>query len=213
MAADDATRGSFITGWKSDFGPATAAIEIEEVRFTGGPAFRENGSVYLPHPSSVDYGGYPSPEIDEAWKSLIRHRYFIMTKEEARNTWPDEWAQTLIQLPTGDEGYLGGIDMFHTLHCLDQLRHMIWSEYYNEPVANNPHTNLMHKGHCIDQIRQYIMCAGDLTPIPVKSYRGIDGSPFRYVDSDYPHTCRSFGKIREWADARSDRILESIQAH
>jgi hypothetical protein len=54
-------------------------------------------------------------------------------------------------------------------------------------------------GHCIEQLRQYVMCAGDLTPIPTMYYE----NPGRnYANSDVPHTCRSFQRIRDWTTER-----------
>ena len=58
--------------------------------------------------------------------------------------------------------------------------------------------------HCIEQIRQYIMCSGDMTPIPTKF------NPLRkhsYVDSDVKHTCRNFGVLRDWLSARYNGSL------
>lgn len=112
--------------------------------------------------------------------------------------------------------------MFHTLHCLNQVRQMLWPEYY--PPANVPYANFIieHKRrsrsevsssgdlvdripeHCIDQIRQYIMCTGDLTPIPVIEYDFLGG--FGYVNSDVPHTCRNFDAIRAWTNERWARM-------
>jgi hypothetical protein len=55
-------------------------------------------------------------------------------------------------------------------------------------------------GHCIDQIRQYIMCSGDITPIPTRYFSSRDRN---YVDSDVVHTCRDFESLRQWI---SDRV-------
>jgi hypothetical protein len=58
----------------------------------------------------------------------------------------------------------------------------------------------MHFGHCIEHIRQYIMCAGDLTPIPTRYFPSAKHS---YVDPEQMHTCRNFPDIREWVVERS----------
>lgn len=93
---------------------------------------------------------------------------------------------------------------------------MLWPEYYPTDGLDYATFMVEHKSklcfslwkyrpdlgvaHCIDQIRQYIMCAGDLTPIPVMQYDLLGG--FGYVDSDVPHTCRNFDAIRAWTDGR-----------
>jgi hypothetical protein len=77
---------TFETGSKTDFGIyialrrplsdyiaglARAHIKVEQVPFYGGPAFRDNGSMYIPNPSPVNYVGGPATEVDRNWDDLI----------------------------------------------------------------------------------------------------------------------------------------------
>ncbi|KAF3762727.1 hypothetical protein M406DRAFT_263533 [Cryphonectria parasitica EP155] len=98
--------------------------------------------------------------------------------------------------------------MFHTLHCLNQLRQALMPEHYeahgHKARADNA---ALHQNHCIEQMRQYIMCSGDMTPIPTKYYSGLGRN---YVDSDVPHTCRNFAALHDWVVARYDGA-EAIQ--
>lgn len=55
------------------------AIELEEVRFTGGIKENKEGFYREIDPSQPQYVGAPSPEIDKAWEDL----YF---RKRARNT-------------------------------------------------------------------------------------------------------------------------------
>lgn len=63
--------GSFAAGYATDFAPAKTHIQVEQVRFTGGPAYSEEGEMYIPNPAKVKYVGDPTPEIDQAWEKLI----------------------------------------------------------------------------------------------------------------------------------------------
>lgn len=45
---------------------------MKQVRFTGGPAYTENGSFYIPNPGKIKYVGVPTPEIDEAWEHITK---------------------------------------------------------------------------------------------------------------------------------------------
>lgn len=56
-------------------------------------------------------------------------------------------------------------------------------------------------GHCLDHIRQYVMCAGDLTPIPTR-YTSAIGRNFAF--SDAVHTCRNFQSARNWLTERTN---------
>jgi hypothetical protein len=51
--------------------PARQHIGLEQVKFTGSPAFRPDGKLYIPNPPKVNYTGDPSPEIDRAGEELI----------------------------------------------------------------------------------------------------------------------------------------------
>lgn len=72
------------------------------------------------------------------------------------------------------------------------------SFYTEEYVLDGIHGD-MHQIHCIDHIRQMIQCNADMTVIPTRWYDSIHQN---YIDSDRTHTCRDFGKVREWASSR-----------
>ncbi|KAI1842108.1 hypothetical protein JX266_011641 [Neoarthrinium moseri] len=182
---------SYEQGWPTDFVSIRGRVGIESKTFTGAPAIRSNGTVYVPHQDGIRYVGAPSPQLDHAWEQLVGGRYFLITEQEAKATWgPDYrgyWSQAR-------GGYVLGLDVFHTLHCLNQIRQKLHPEYYTHEHGS-AETKLIHNGHCIEQIRQYIMCAGDLTALGTRYYPGIDRN---YVLSDVAHTCRDFQSIRDW---------------
>jgi hypothetical protein len=87
--------GSLADGWETDFGmyyifataresdklwiigPAKSQVEVEQISFTGGPAFRNTSHsfsreniMYLPHPDPIDYNS-GSSDADQAWEELI----------------------------------------------------------------------------------------------------------------------------------------------
>ncbi|KAM6476508.1 hypothetical protein HDV62DRAFT_384328 [Trichoderma sp. SZMC 28011] len=191
----------------TDFKSASSEIELEIVTFTGAPVFMENGTFHVPNPGKTTYTGPPSPEIDNAWEEITAGRYFRITAEEAIEAfgsasdvyWNDKVG-----------GYMAGIDMFHALHCLNRLRQSFWPDYY--PPSTHPNT-VIHQEHCIDHIRQMLMCSGDMTLIPTEwtDYLGRN-----YVNSDVPHTCRNFAKLRDWVVSRhngSTMVPESSVKH
>jgi hypothetical protein len=51
------------------------------------------------------YSGNPNPEMDENWESLISHRYFSISEEEARDAWGDKRYQ---YLKKDGKGYSAG---------------------------------------------------------------------------------------------------------
>lgn len=94
----------------------------------------------------------------------------------------------------------------HTLHCLDHIRKAFYPQHY--PVDSEIH-GVLHRDHCLDHLRQTVLCQADLTPIPSRYYKSLGQN---YIDSDRPHTCRDFGKIREWVSERFNGSLRVMPA-
>lgn len=136
--------------------------------------------------------------MDAAWNLLVKDRYILLSEDEARTAWGPDYKKWWVN---ESGGYLAGIDMLHSLHCLNHLRQALDPEYY--PRLTNPGTE-WHHDHCVDHLRQMLMCHGDLTPIPSRYIKGIHQY---YVDTNQKHTCRNFDAIRQFA---SERVNGSI---
>ncbi|KAI1323211.1 hypothetical protein F5Y16DRAFT_403713 [Xylariaceae sp. FL0255] len=124
---------TFERGWSTDF---------ERTIFTGAPAIHKNGTVYVPHPDPVRYVGTPSPELDHAWSKLIGGRYFLITTEEAKATWGASYKEHW------------SLDVFHTLHCLNQLREKLHPEYYTHHKRGKEETNIIHEGKAFSSAKK-----------------------------------------------------------
>ncbi|KAB8071044.1 hypothetical protein BDV29DRAFT_197663 [Aspergillus leporis] len=102
------------------------------------------------------------------------------------------------------------LDVFHSLHCLNAIRKLLDKEYYASGLEqmqslaqNSSHLpsdwHRVHTDHCLDQVRQAVMCQGDLSPVPLFSWKGVPLA----LGVGQPHTCRKWGPIREWMDSRN----------
>jgi hypothetical protein len=79
-----------------------------------------------------EYQGRPSAELDRAWYRLYMHMNRIPEHQAA------QLSNATIPIPD-DPGYYGVIfDVFHNLHCLDELRKHIWPDHYR-PFAERYH--------------------------------------------------------------------------
>ncbi|KIW98973.1 uncharacterized protein Z519_00636 [Cladophialophora bantiana CBS 173.52] len=188
---------SYETGWATELGTAAQKISIETRRFTGDLHFHPNGSSYLaPEPDQIQYVGSPSPEIDQNWADLINDRYFYLSELEALSVWGPDF-DGYYDIVDGQKQYVGGLDILHTLHCVNTLRQHLDLDYYMKQDIHHP--SQIHNYHCIDQIRQYLMCNGDLTPVPTRWHEGRGSI---YVESNMLHTCRNFDSILGWVKRR-----------
>ncbi|EGP86378.1 uncharacterized protein MYCGRDRAFT_43565, partial [Zymoseptoria tritici IPO323] len=105
--------------------------------------------------------------------------------------------------------YFTGLDVFHSLHCLNRLRQALHPEYYRHGIFDSPDdpSRADHINHCINHLRQSIQCHSDLTPMAwVQSGRKI------ILKAGTEHTCRDFAKVHDWASRRATKFdnIESI---
>lgn len=102
------------------------------------------------------------------------------------------------------EGYYGGPDMLHTLHCVNAIRQHIDFEYYRDHMWLPPQYQRMHIDHCIDQLRQAALCHGDMTPVTLKAV-WLDKSRWAILgQTERLHTCRDGEALRRWVVNRGD---------
>ncbi|TGO44240.1 hypothetical protein BCON_0565g00040 [Botryotinia convoluta] len=112
-------------------------FKLIQTRFTGGVDFSPKGIEVLA-PSM--YVGEPSLEIDEAWNAIIggESHYFSVSEDEARRLWGAESDRYRDRIRGG---WTGTLDMFHCLHCLNQLRKALRRDIYPE----EEHRGMIHQ--------------------------------------------------------------------
>ncbi|KAH8819356.1 hypothetical protein F5884DRAFT_9763 [Xylogone sp. PMI_703] len=190
---------SYETGFQEERLLPQSLVQLEQRRFKYPVDFRlDDGEEYLVmEPDDKVYTGTPSPEIDHAWHELLWGRYFSISEEEAKRLWPDNYEDFRDREKSG---FTGGFDMFHQLHCLNQIRQALHRDYYPE----FPIHGVVHLEHCINHIRQAIMCWGSTAVTPNKWFEGYH---HEYVKSDVVHTCRKFEPIRNYVQERFNGSL------
>ncbi|KAK1979233.1 hypothetical protein LZ30DRAFT_597385 [Colletotrichum cereale] len=105
----------------------------------------------------LKYAMPPSPEVDEAWASLLPKEggFFKHPRLAPRKSC---------------------VAVFHQLHCLDMIRQTLYEarpdfaarqqRHRNDTTAHDDHNHahdMYHVGHCFDLVRQSILCRPDLT--------------------------------------------------
>jgi hypothetical protein len=124
-------RNTYETGFPTDFNDAKPHIMLEERRFGSPIRATENGTLFrVENPDERPYtGDYQLEELRPAWDELIRERYFLFEESEIADMNEDTFQSNLEPLPQTrtniiipQTGIYGGVDMLHSLHCLDALR-------------------------------------------------------------------------------------------
>lgn len=179
--------------WTNCFqkGDARSAIRAKKQQFYGSLDFKDRrGFIPLGSPSEKYVGS--TPEVDAAWDELTKDRYFLLTDNEAHEAYGEQIGP---YWNVHHGGYIAGLDVLHTLHCLNHLRMSLYRDVYPfDPVDGTTHI-----AHCVDHLRQLAMCNADLTPVPTQYFEGLGRN---YINSSREHTCRDFWTIRDWATER-----------
>ncbi|KAF8799223.1 hypothetical protein BYT27DRAFT_7121368 [Phlegmacium glaucopus] len=154
--------------------PAQVALEHEVKSFTAG---REKKTIYQ---------GL-SDDVDRAWGMLYNHTIMKITRSEAillpNKTYP---------IKDQPGYYIAELDVFHQLHCLNNIRRALHREYYIKDTDLDEE----HVSHCVDSIRQSLMCNADIS---VNVWQWDNDLSVVVGHSTQAHSCRNFNKLRDWA--------------
>ncbi|KAK8084275.1 hypothetical protein PG997_005546 [Apiospora hydei] len=150
--------------------------------------------------SHTPYMGYPTDETDQLWKDLYNDVAISTISEDEAKLLP----HPTLPIP-GTNRYLVQLDVFHELHCLDDLRMLLYPERFpgmdelkdeNGIIDRTTHA-FRHWDHCIDALRQALMCHADVSPI---SWRlNVPVKKMLIPQLSTTHTCRNFSRVHEWA--------------
>lgn len=105
----------------------------------------------------------------------------------------------------GGVGYVGTVEVFHHLHCLNVVRQYVQRDEYPDGLvpwlfkSNSKQVARDHVTHCIATLREALMCNADLTP-----YLWFKGKVGEVAKEDF----RASHKCKNW-----DSIIEGVKNH
>lgn len=197
---------SYENGFRTDFVLAKHVIDTEEVAFTGGLVYDENGTLYREMDyTQPQYAGQPGPDIDKAWEDLMYGLEVVLEGDEAVEA---ELLGKTIEEPDG-HSFRMSVDVYHSLHCVNLVRQALDVDYYHRN-GEGSRIYRIHTDHCLDYLRQSIQCAGDLTPL---YYQYSEHRRRGFPVWGSKHTCRNFGKIQHWALSKHRDQVELEDQH
>lgn len=132
------SQSTYESGFSTDMDDAKSSIFLEQVRFTNAIRADENGFLYqVNNPNDPVYTGPPSKEIDDNWDALTAGRYIMLDESEVSQFDKDQYSLPLKPLPkvkgyVESPGVYGGIDVMHSLHCVNALRKMLYPDHYKD---------------------------------------------------------------------------------
>ncbi|CAF3429517.1 hypothetical protein FGSG_11523 [Fusarium graminearum PH-1] len=162
------------------YSPAQSAVEYETVIFNSD--FPED------HSGRTAYHG-ASPQAEAAWTKLMDPYLVKISGKEAAGL-----SRPTSQISKDPDYYITSLDVYHQLHCLNDIRKMVRD--YNSTEGNLERLQTMHKFHCIDSIRQSLMCNADLSTI---HWYWAPSVGKNFPNATTTHICRKWSLIEEWA--------------
>ncbi|KAI0201415.1 hypothetical protein F4808DRAFT_459906 [Astrocystis sublimbata] len=136
-------------------------------------------------PDSHKFTGKPRPELDDAWHKLLDGTLIKFTDEELRQ------AGNAKSIAHKDGGYVGGLAISHSLHCLD------WKELE------------YHMDHCLESIRQEILCSGSSEVYTLKWTPANKVKPA--VTIPQPRMCVDWEALHDWMKGRAANYSDMIK--
>ncbi|KAI1559509.1 tat pathway signal sequence, partial [Pyrenophora tritici-repentis] len=147
----------------------------------------------------------PNPDSDAIWDEWELTRVYPATREDIIKMGTDP--STVAKLKDdvwglGDDAYATIFDVYHQIHCLNSLRHIAYSNYYNLSMAR-VHTvkqREIHLNHCIDILLQGIQCNANLDLIPL---HWVETQEYPFPDMSINKKCVNFDGLTEWRKANT----------
>ncbi|KAH8602871.1 hypothetical protein B0O99DRAFT_560560, partial [Bisporella sp. PMI_857] len=145
----------------------------------------------------------PNPEADVIWREFELTRAIIISGEDVRRLGKDPETAAKFEdayWHFGDDAYIGQLDVFHQLHCLNVLRKLLYPAYYNNTPQRHPELYYAHYDHCVDVLYQNIICTTN-TDLNTMNWMETQHHPF--PDFSINHQCRDFGALVAWRKENS----------
>ncbi|KAK4447006.1 hypothetical protein QBC34DRAFT_427803 [Podospora aff. communis PSN243] len=178
----------------SSFSPIFDLVDMRLAPATFNGALRDNTSIWrMP----------PSPEVDAAWDRISAEDMQIITvsAEDVRRSGKDP--SLSIKAPEswglGSDAYIAQVEVFHQIHCLNELRNEMYPDYYH--ISHPTELHLAHRAHCIHMLLQALMCNADVGIIThnwVHDERYSEPKTRAFPDFGVHKMCRNFDAVMGW---------------
>jgi len=151
-------------------------------------------------PFSNEFTGPPRPEQDAAWRRLLSNIHIRVPGKTV-----EQLNRTSLELRDGS-GYVGMLGVFHELHCLKIIRHLIHQDYYPEEYTPEKLPEaLAHVDHCLEFLRRNAMCNVDLDLVTFEWKN--DHGPLPVFEA--PRVCIDWDRFNDWAGERQFNLWET----
>ncbi|CAF9915661.1 MAG: hypothetical protein GOMPHAMPRED_000820 [Gomphillus americanus] len=160
-----------------------------------------NGSLFVPDNPSWSRLA-PSLETDDLWDFYEPLRLVPLSQADVIELGKDPAtvAQFSAEWGTAAGSYVGNLDVFHKIHCLNELRKMTFESYPRNDVAktNRHHGALewIHLRHCVDMLAQDIQCNARMD---ITTWNWMDTQKQAMPDFSSFRSCTNWDQFLDWS--------------
>ncbi|GAO20061.1 hypothetical protein UVI_02045890 [Ustilaginoidea virens] len=171
-------------------------------------ALRDNSSIWRQP---------PSPAVDAAWDRISTEGLELVTVTAADVAKSGKDPSATLRAPLswgrGEGAYLAQIEVFHQIHCLNELRkEMHRGYYYGGKGDGGDELRRAHKSHCVHMLLQALACRADVGIVTHNWVRneGIAEPKTRLMpDFSTVKKCVDFEGLLGWARGAAVEDLRS----
>lgn len=88
-----------------------------------------NGTFYRDKDGGSIARQQPNPEVDAVWDEWELTRMFPITKADVIKMGKDPSTVRKLENDVWDDAYAAIFDVYHHIHCLNSLRHIVYGDY------------------------------------------------------------------------------------
>ncbi|KAI1211437.1 uncharacterized protein F4807DRAFT_466691 [Annulohypoxylon truncatum] len=162
-----------------------------------------NGSLWLGENPPIWRAIPDSDEVEEIWENFEYVRPIALRRDQilAMGKDPDTVAKFNNDYwGLGDDAYVGALDLFHQVHCLNVLRHEAFRYHDREgetvPKWNSIHW--IHIQHCVGMMMEHMLCNADAGFL---TYNWMEHEKYPFPDMSVQKQCRDWRQLVEYRDA------------
>ncbi|KAI1415269.1 hypothetical protein F5Y13DRAFT_196625 [Hypoxylon sp. FL1857] len=152
-------------------------------------------------PDTPKFMGQPRAEMDHAWHDLLSATSIRFSEEELL------LAENASSIRHKDGGYVGGLGISHSLHCVKRIKQYMHPEYYYQ--GDQAWEELfLHADHCLESLRQVVLCSADVSPYTLEWTPHSRYKPAVRVPQ--AHACVNWEALHEWMSARAASLDDVV---
>ncbi|KAK4206825.1 hypothetical protein QBC37DRAFT_476789 [Rhypophila decipiens] len=179
--------------------PVTSGVQIP---YTPAPVEYVNKHIIANSYNKAKFMGHPRPELDEAWSELLAGTMMRFSDEELM------LAGNATSIRHKEGGFVGGLGVSHSLHCLKRIKQYLHPEYYYNDDEDMDELWL-HLDHCLESLRQQLLCSADVNIYTLRWTPHSKTKPS--IQIPQAHACVNWDHLHSWMLGRAAKYEDLVK--